>query len=499
MRNIIKSLGEYVLLLVIFSSVLAQRNFGSPLPTRNHSVNACTFNRGCQALYSIAMWTPEFVTSICSDAGRTDKSTTAVLCRRYADNVKYETSLKLAILNSMYGTSNTLGSGKCHQHCMYDPLNIGGKKAVGFQWSIRNKCWNVIRGARDKLCYKIGNKEWYWAIERARNMCQAPTFKCQLFRGISSWTQEHLRSICKNGGLTDKSTTASLCHPHDGNEEYEFSLKLAILNRMYGSRPDSVRCSNWCMYDPIHVSGDDAIGFQWSNKNKCWKVLVGGRSWLCYKRSRKEWGAAVFKSYIFCRSHTCGVKGNTLQSLHSNDPMRATRLVPGDYSLYHSSKLRVDVRIRPYYTNKGQLLSTIAGVHATAFEVVDGGCKAKLEIYNQYQTSNGELRFLYNGEDVGWTDLEKRSRTCDDICAGMFIADIDKKWVFVKFVGGTSIIVKNVENMHELSMSVTFQRIAYDGVLFKQDQMCMGQIRKLNCTNDETIFQDCNALIGQKQ
>jgi len=275
MKKIIASLGVYALL--VFSNVTALDI------------------EGCEPFHGLASW--KFVDSICSDAGKTNKGSTAVLCSPDAGNPEYESSLKLAILNSMYGKSASDG---CRQWCMYDPLHLGGSDAVGFKWS-GSGCWRVIRGATDNLCYKRALSEWSWAIEKAKNFCEVPT-DCHVFRGIASWTQEYVESICSDGGLTDKNTTAVLCSQHAGNVEYETSLKLAILNSMYGTSriPPGGKCAHFCMYDPLNVQGPDAVTFKWSNVLKCWRVNVGSTSRLCNTYSVDEWKWAVAKTENWC-------------------------------------------------------------------------------------------------------------------------------------------------------------------------------------------------------
>jgi len=258
----------------------------------------------CEKFHGIASWTQEFVDSICSEAGLTNKGSTAVLCSPDAGNVEYESSLKLAILNSMYGKS---ASAQCREWCMYDPLHLDGNDAVGFKWSGSGGCWRVIRGKTNNLCYKRAYAEYEWALAKAENMCEDSP-DCHVFQGIASWTTEYLESICDDTGKTDKSTTAVLCSPHAGNMDYETSLKLAILNQMYGTETTtSGNCQWWCMYDPLHVAGSDAVAFRWSNNQQCWKVLVGSTDFFCNDNGLSEWSWAIAKTENWCLASGTGV------------------------------------------------------------------------------------------------------------------------------------------------------------------------------------------------
>jgi len=285
MKKIIASLGVYALL--VFSNVTALDS------------------EGCDPFHGLASW--EFVDRICSDAGLTNKGSTAVLCSPDAGNTEYESSFKLALLNSMYGTSAIPPGGRCPYWCMYDPLHLEGDDAVGFKWSGGGGCWSVIKGATNNLCYKRASSEWLWAIAKAKNFCEA-TPDCHVFRGIDSWTPEYVKSICSDAGRTDKSTTAVLCSEHAGNADYETSLKLAILNSMYGiqTHPPGDKCPYFCMYDPLHVTGPDAVTFLWSTAYKCWRVQVG-RSRLCNEYSVKEWVWAIAKTENWCPVISTGI------------------------------------------------------------------------------------------------------------------------------------------------------------------------------------------------
>ena len=88
----------------------------------------------------------------------------------------------------------------------------------------------------------------------------------------------------------------------------------------------------------------------------------------------------------------------------------------GDYVMYYSSSLRIDIRMLPFISSGGLVSSRITGTHATAIEVTGGDCAIKLEIYSKHQTESGELEFLFNGTVVGWNDLVDIFKSCEYIC-----------------------------------------------------------------------------------
>jgi len=189
----------------------------------------------------------------------------------------------------------------------------------------------VLVGASNPLCYTLSKAEWDWAARKAQNWCcPLPTFSepptlsptnlpsvpptlspkdglqcsaegnCYQFKDLASWNQEFVTSLCLDHGNTDKSMNATLCDAYAGNPDYEMSLKLAILNTMYGTGDSSTECPYWCMYDPLRVVGNDAVGFKWHNSLACWNVLVGATNPLCYSRSWAEWEWATSKAQNWC-------------------------------------------------------------------------------------------------------------------------------------------------------------------------------------------------------
>jgi len=318
----------------------------SPLPTLSPIDGMqCSTDNDCYQFQDLDSWNQEYVTSLCSNSGNTDKSMSATLCNAYVDNIEYENSLKLAILNTMYGTS--LISTDCPQWCMYDPLNVVGDTAVVFKWNNQQGCWIVHVGRTHPLCHEKSVSEWGWAHSKTQNWCcpsdptpeptksplplpgsptRSPTKDllcsadedCYQFRNLDSWNQEYVTSLCVNHGNTDKSITATLCDAYAGNVDYENSLKLAILNTMYGTTPSTTMCPWYCMYDPLNIVGDTAVGFKWKNSHACWNVLIGGTNPLCYVQSRIEWEQAVAKTQKWC----CA-------SVHTVKPTSSPQPTPG--------------------------------------------------------------------------------------------------------------------------------------------------------------------------
>jgi len=125
---------------------------------------------------------------------------------------------------------------------------------------------------------------------------------CNQFNGLDSWNEEFVSSLCTDDLSTDKSMSATLCDAYADNSDYEISMKLAIVNTMYGTGPISSECGQNCMYDPLHVAGEDAIGFKWYETGRCWNVHVGSTNSLCYQKSVREWEWAVLKANNFCCS-----------------------------------------------------------------------------------------------------------------------------------------------------------------------------------------------------
>jgi len=230
----------------------------------------------------------------------------------------YEISLKLAILNTMYGTGPI--SAECGHHCMYDPLHVAGDDAIGFLWYERGGCWNVHVGRTSPQCHEINVAEWMWAYSKTDNFCcisdplSGPSEEpmsgvldracstdddCYQFQGLDSWNEEFVSSLCTDD-TTDKSVSATLCDAYAGNRDYENSLKLAILNTMYGTGTISSECGHHCMYDPLHIAGDDAIGFLWYERGGCWNVYVGKTNPQCHEINVHEWMWAYTKADNWC-------------------------------------------------------------------------------------------------------------------------------------------------------------------------------------------------------
>jgi len=307
----------------------------TPLPTLSPIDGMlCSTDNDCYQFQDLASWNQEYVTSLCNNYGNTDKSMSATLCNAYAGNLDYENSLKLAILNTMYGTGPI--ASRCPQWCMYDPYNIVGDTAVAFKWNNQQDCWIVSVG-RNPLCHEQKVAEWAWAYSKTQNWCcpsdptpeptnsplplsESPTRSptndmlcsadddCYQFTNLDSWNEEYVTSLCVNHGNTDKSTTATLCASWAGNIDYENSLKLAILNTMYGLGPSSSQCPYWCMYDPLNIVGLTAVGFKWKNSQSCWNVLIGASNSLCYGQAQREWEWAVLKSQNWCCASNPTVK-----------------------------------------------------------------------------------------------------------------------------------------------------------------------------------------------
>jgi len=273
----------------------------------------CSPEYDCSHLQDLTSWNEEYVTSLCTDDGLTDKSTNAVLCDADKGNAAYEESLKLAILNTMYGVNSMWGptsESQCAYFCMYDPHHVYGEFSFSFKWSIQQECWEVIFGNSDPLCHQSSIAERFWAMEKSQNWCCpadstyspcSPYDGCDQFQNLWSWANpEYVTSLCTNDGLTDKSTSATLCAAWQGVADYEDSLKLAIVNSMYGTGAGASQCKHWCMYDPLHIRGEDAVGFKWTNKNRCWNVVLGATNHLCYIKAIDEWSWAVSKTENWC-------------------------------------------------------------------------------------------------------------------------------------------------------------------------------------------------------
>jgi len=181
---------------------------------------------------------------------------------------------------------------------MYDPLHIGGVDAVGFRWRNGNQCWMAITGATNQLCYVHSQSEWEHAAEKSQLFCSGDD-TCFQFYDETFWNEEFVPDLCLDHGLTDKGTSAQICSWQADNDDLVSSLKLAILNKMYGTNESSNFCGYWCMYDPLHIGGDDAVGFKWRNTQQCWMAITGATDRLCYVLAHREWEYALEKSQLF--------------------------------------------------------------------------------------------------------------------------------------------------------------------------------------------------------
>jgi len=161
----------------------------------------------------------------------------------------------------------------------------------------------------------------------------------------------------------------------------------------------------------------------------------------------------------------------------------------GDYVMYFSSLLRIDIRMLPF-TFGGFVSSSVTGNHAIAIEVTDGNCAFKLEIYNKHQTESGEEQFLFNGTDVGWNDLVDIFSSCDYLCSDTNLWEVnqDNNEFTVTFADGVMISIQHVDNMQSLYITVPYGKIEADSGIIEEKQLCKGDVRLLNCRNDTAIF-----------
>jgi len=270
----------------------------------------CSIDDSCYQFQDLDSWNHEYVTSLCNDHGNTDKSTSATLCDAYVGNLDYENSLKLAILNTMYGTE--WSASQCPQYCMYDPLNF---LSVGFKWNNNQACWNVLFGANNPLCYVNAWREWNYAYRKATNWCCPPDNSvwgcsfdndCTQQIPVDSWNQEYVESLCSDHGDTDKSVNAALCDANADNAWFESMFKLAILNKMYGTGSSTSQCPEWCMYGTENEITNTFIHpiFQWNNNSGCWNVYSEyDPSPLCHNAvAQLAWSNE--KTYNFCCHQT---------------------------------------------------------------------------------------------------------------------------------------------------------------------------------------------------
>jgi len=308
---------------------------------------------------------------------------------------------------------------------------------------------------------------------------------CNEFYDETFWTEDFLSSICIRDGSTDKQTTATLCEEYADNAEYVRSMKLAIMNTFYGTGAiNPLVCGYWCMYDPLNV---DSVGFRWYNVDKCWRVLTGATNRLCYVTNADEWQHAVDKSFNFCPARICTAYGDPhVYSFYTNK-VNAERSL-GDFVLYNSDSLRIDVRFRNFVDRNGREWNKVSGVHATAIEVIGGDCDVKIEIYNQYQTESGEVLFLFNEEEVGWDELSEKFSSCDEICPSLYEVDEESGEISITFADQVEFTIKKVDRMQALWITAPYESFYSDGTLLEDEQLCMEDYRRLNCDDDLTIF-----------
>jgi len=310
---------------------------------------------------------------------------------------------------------------------------------------------------------------------------------CHEFYDETFWTEDFLSSICSNDGSTDKQVTATLCVEYADNAEYVQSLKLAIMNTMYGRGViNPLQCGSICMYDPLNLAGADAVGFRWSHVDECWRVLTGATDDLCYDAYVDEWEHAIHKSFNFCPARICTAYGDpNVYSFYSNS-MKAGRSI-GDFVLYSSDTLRIDARFRNFVRN-GQVSNEVSGVHATAIEVIGGDCDVKIEIYTGYRTESGELLFLFNAQEVGWSELPEKFSSCDEICPSLYEINEESGTISITFADQLQFTIKKVDQMQALWITAPYDAFYLDNTLLVDEQLCMEGYRRLNCDDDRTIF-----------
>jgi len=206
-------------------------------PTKSPSVTAtlssedglqCPAEEDCYRFQDLDFWNQEYATSLCIDHGNMDKSMNATLCNAYVGIPYYEKSLKLAIVNTMYGHGPSASATKCPHWCMYDPLSIVGN-AVGFKWHNCLACWNVLVGASNPLRYIHSKAEWDWATSKARNWCCPPTFTEAPTLGPSptprvcspynSWNEVRASELCPTTVQADKSYAINVCDETEATQK----------------------------------------------------------------------------------------------------------------------------------------------------------------------------------------------------------------------------------------------------------------------------------------
>lgn len=135
--------------------------------------------------------------------------------------------------------------------------------------------------------------------------------ECLRVVDVEWFTEEYLGEICPETDYeTDKTVNAKICPgstdpitgvPYDVNEATkalrEYSLKLAILNKMYSDSDNPASCDYHCMYDPLNVGADGSqrIGFIW--RDGCWDLV---KDWACFTLGYDEWLHAKDKVSRMC-------------------------------------------------------------------------------------------------------------------------------------------------------------------------------------------------------
>merc|ERR1719204_1478883 len=312
---------------------------------------------------------------------------------------------------------------------------------------------------------------------------EGDVFNCKEFYDESFWTEEFTTSICSDDGKTDKGITAELCEDFADNEDYVKSLKLAILNTMYGTGNINPNfCGYWCMYDPLNVYD---VGFRWYNAQTCWRVLTGASNNFCYVTHRDEWEQSISKIDNFCPGRICEAYGDPhLYTFYSNSV--ATERSFGDFMLFRSEGIRVDVRFRYFVDGNGQTWERVSGIHATAIEVLGDECDVKIEVYNKYQTEWGDVLILFE-EEVEWAELPDKFSTCDEICPNSYEINEDDGELTIVFADQIAVKIKHVETMHAVWIFAPYEAFASDNMLMTEEQFCMGGYHRFNCEDDPTI------------